>query len=206
MWKLSAQCRFEQGWRKRSKRRDDCSTDSEGSTIKAMSGPTFPKLPPNLCEQLSAIAPSRDSELEYYPCDARLHDGRIVERVYVVSQIPYIKHWGVYPADDSGKRSISISDVASLSESTSRLPPKFANVLYMAGESGMGYSVFTVVFSKRFGLLRRKQTAYLTGNAVDFIDYPNGLTGKDVKEVLPHVGRDAQPRGCPKYSWCIYSE
>jgi hypothetical protein len=85
-------------------------------------------------------------------------------------------------------------------------PPGFANELYLAGESGMGYCVFTVVFSTRFGLLHRKRQAYLTGGAVDFIDYPHGLAGKDVHEVLPHVGRNAHPRNTPTYSWCIYSE
>ncbi len=172
-----------------------------------MSGPKFPRLPPNLREQLSSIVPSRERDLDYYPCDACLHDdGTVVERVYVVSEIPYIKHWGLYPSDDPGKRGIPITEVASLSESRSRLPPQSANDLYAAGESEMGYSVFTVVFSSRFGPLRRKRQAYLTGNAVDFIDYPNGLTGKDVKEVLPHVGRDAHPRNGPQYYWCIYSE
>src|SRR5882724_9244574 len=167
--------------------------------------PRFPRLPPTLREQVSSITPSRDRDIEYYPCDARLHDGTIIERVYVVSEIPYIKHWGVYPENDPAKSSISINDVASLIASPSRLPPQFANEVYRAGESGMGYSVFTVVFSRWFGIRPQRQ-AYLTGGAVDFIEYPSGMGPKNVKAILPHVGRDASPRSCPKYSWCLYSE
>jgi hypothetical protein len=55
--------------------------------------------------------------------------------------------------------------------------------------------VFTLVFAKRFGLQKHHQ-AYLTGNAVDFIDYPEGMNADNVKAVLPHVGRDASPRVC----------
>lgn len=166
--------------------------------------PRFPKLPLALRDQLSSIVPSRDGDIEYYPCDVRLHDGRMVERVYVVSEIPYINHWGVYPENDPAKRSISITDVAFLVESPSRLPPQFANELYRAGESGMGYSVFTVVFSQRFGIGRKRQS-YVTGNAVDFIEYPSGMGPDNVKAVLPHAGRDASPRNGLKYSWCLYS-
>ena len=165
--------------------------------------PRFPKLPPTLREQLSSITPSRDRQIEHYPCDVWLHDGTIVKRVCVVSEIPYINQRRVYPEKDC---SISISDVASLIESPSRLPPRFANELYRAGESGMGYRLFTVVFSRRFGILPRRQ-AYVTGaSALDFIEYPSGVGPKNVKAILPHVGRDASPRTCPKYSWCLYSE
>jgi len=89
-----------------------------------------------------------------------------------------------YPANDSAKHSISVAEVVSLREGRSRLPPRFANELYAAGESGMGYAVFTVVFSRCFGL----------------------LTGREVREVLPHVCREANSRYGPKYYWCIYSE
>ena len=63
----------------------------------------------------------------------------------------------------------------------------------------MGYTVFTVVFAT--GL----RQAYLTGNAVDFIDYPEGMDGRNVVSVLPNVGR-AHYREGPEYYWCLYSE
>jgi hypothetical protein len=72
----------------------------------------------------------------------------------------------------------------------------------------MGYTVFTVVFKTTIPFLRRRKT-YLTGNAVDFIEYPFGMAPKDVVSVLPHVGRRtaslARQRR-QKYYWCLYSE
>ena len=62
----------------------------------------------------------------------------------------------------------------------------------------MGYMVFTVVFSDG------SRQAYLTGGLVDFIDYPPLRGPKDVIDVLPHVGRDANPLHGPKCYWCIY--
>src|SRR5205814_3260464 len=105
----------------------------------------YPKLPPALRSQLDLITPSVDGDLKYFPCLVRLNNGTEVDRVYLVSEAPYIAHWGVYPAQDHGKVEIRLSDVASLNESPSRLPPQFASQLYKAGESGMGYTLFVVV-------------------------------------------------------------
>jgi len=126
-----------------------------------------------------------------------------VDRVYVASERLQVAHWGNYPDQDS---EVHIEDVASLIASPSRLPAKFANELYKAGESGMGYTVFTVVFSRRFGLFPSRRD-FVTGNAVDFIQYPWGQGPKDVVAVLPHVGRrDSSFRPGPKYFRCLYSE
>src|SRR6266404_3576589 len=161
----------------------------------------YPKLPPHLKSQLNAITPSVDDELKHYPCLVRLNDATEVDRVYLVSEAPYIRHWGVYPGQDSGKSEVHVEDVASLKESPSRLPPQFANELYKAGESGMGYTLFVVVFSDG------TRQAFLTGNAVDFIEYPQGKGPQDVTAVLPNEGRnDPGRREAPNYSWCIYSE
>jgi hypothetical protein len=116
--------------------------------------------------------------------------------------------WGVYPSSDPGKSEVSVSDLVSVVESPSRLPAPLATELYKAGESGMGYTVFTVIFKTMIQFIRRRKT-YLTGNAVDFIEYPLGTGPKDVVSVLPHVGRRTaslarQPR--PKYYWCLYTE
>jgi hypothetical protein len=163
--------------------------------------PRYPKLPLHLKRQLDAITPSVDGDLKYYPCLVRLNNGIETDRAYFVAEGPYIKKWVLYPSQDRHKVEILSSEVASLVESPSRLPPPFANQLYQAGESGMGYTVFTVIFSDDF------RQAYLTGNAVDFVDYPEGKTSQDVVAVIPHQGRDdARCRDAPNYSWCIYSE
>jgi hypothetical protein len=159
----------------------------------------------DLREQLQGIEPSTDESctcVEYFPCAVMLKDGRRDNRVYLASAEPWFRKWGVWPEDDPGKSLIRIEDIVSIAESPSRLPAKFANELYRAGESGMGYTVFTVEFS---GLIKSHRT-YLTGNAVDFIEYPWRKGPKDVIGVLPHVGRDARPRNGPRYSWCLFSD
>jgi hypothetical protein len=40
---------------------------------------------------------------------------------------------------------VAIQDVTQIADSPVRLPAELANQLYAAGESGMGYVVFTVV-------------------------------------------------------------
>lgn len=162
--------------------------------------PDFPKLPDKLREDLKAIIPSEDGDLTYWPCAARMKDGTVLVCVYVVPEGPYLKHWGIYPQQDRGKSHISIADVDALAESPRRLPARFANKLYKSGESGMGYTIFTVVFADG------SRQAYGGGNAVDFIRYPEGKSPSDAVDVLPHEGRNAEPITRPDYYWCLFSE
>lgn len=156
---------------------------------------------------MDAITPSVEPifGVAYYPCLVTLNDGTLLDRVYLVRQASWIKLWGVYPGQGQGRSEVQLSDVSSIAESPSRLPASFANELYAAGESGMGYTVFTVVFSSPIPWFRSRR-AYVTGNAVDFVDYPHGKGPKDVVSVLPHVGRDSNYTKGPKYYWCLYSE
>jgi hypothetical protein len=137
--------------------------------------------------------------LWYFPCRVTLSDGRILDTVYIEPEMPYLRWWGVFPEDDRGKRFVKIEDVVKVEETPTRLPARFANQVYDHGESGMGYTIFTVVFSDG------EQQAYGTGNAVDFIRYPNGKGPTDVVAVLPHEGRNAQPVTAPDWYWCLYS-
>jgi hypothetical protein len=169
-------------------------------------GPSrYPKLPPHLAEQLRRVTPSVDRGITYYPCCVRLNDGTKLDRVYLVAEIPFIKIWGVYPDQDRGKAEVLVSNIASVEDSPTRLPAAFANQLYRAGESGMGYSLFTVIFKSDDSSVQSSQ-AYVTGGAVDFIDYPEGKGPEHVVRVLPHVGRESNYRHGPKYYWCLYSE
>ena len=43
--------------------------------------PSFPKLPDRLREDLRNIAPSRDGDLTYLPCAARMRDGTVLQCV-----------------------------------------------------------------------------------------------------------------------------
>lgn len=159
----------------------------------------YPVLPDHIREALNGIVPSGDNELWYFPCSVTLSDGRIFDTVYIEPEMPYLRYWGVYPEDDQGKRFIKIEDVVKVKDSPTRLPARFANQIYDHGESGMGYTIFTVVFSDG------ERQAYGTGNAVDFIRYPDGKGPNDVSSVLPHEGRNAQPVGPPAWYWCLYS-
>jgi hypothetical protein len=163
-------------------------------------GDLRPLLPATLKEQLMLVAPSDLNDCNYFPCAVTLRDGSRLECVYLVEQYRYIRPWGVYPGDDSAKSEIGVDEILSIEESRSRLPARFANQLYAAGESGMGYVAFTIVFSDG------SKQAYVTGNAVDFVDYPDGKTAQDVVKVLPHRGRDDSPRYGKKYLWCLYSD
>ena len=161
----------------------------------------YSALPEHTHLRLSAIEPSHDGELVYYPVRAVLKSGEILDTVYIVPEKPYLKYWGVYPEADKGKRWIRIEDVAEVEDSPTRLPAKFANEIYRNGESGMGYTIFTVVFANGF------RQACVTGNAVDFIRYPPGKSPKDVVAVIPHEGRrDDSLVKAPEWYWCLYSE
>ena len=120
--------------------------------------------------------------------------------MYLVAEIPFIKIWGWYP-----KAEVLVSNIASVEDSPTRLPAVFANELYRAGESGMGYCLFTVIFKSDNSWVESSQ-AYVTGDAVDFIDYPEGKGPKDVVRVLPHIGRESNYIDGPEYYWCLYSE
>jgi hypothetical protein len=158
----------------------------------------YSRLSRRLAAQLERVVPSRDGEIEYYPCRVALKDGSVQDRVYIVDADSYIRTWGVWPEDDPAKRSIPLDDVGEIEASPFRLPAALANRLYEAGESGMGYCLFTVEF--RDG----QRQACVTGNAVDFITFPRALTGADVVRVLPHAGRVEDPVRGPAYGWCLF--
>jgi hypothetical protein len=159
---------------------------------------TYAPLSPDLRAQWEAIAPSHSQNLEYRPCSATLKSGEVIPCVYVCDAQAYISIWGVWPEDDHGKQHIRVEDIAAIAESALRLPVVFANELYRAGESGMGYSVFTVVFSDG------AEVSYVSGNALDFVSLPNGKRMADIVRVLPHKGRDQHPLGGLKYHWCLF--
>lgn len=162
--------------------------------------PQFSTLTQKLREDLRIITPSRDGDLTYWPCSARMKDGTVLVCVYVVPEGPYIKKWGIYPQHDRGKSYISVSDVDALAESPRRLPAQFANYLYKSGESRMGRNLFTVVFADG------SRQAYDGGNTVDFIRYPEGMGQSDVIDVLPHEWRSPDAVLRPQYYWCLFSD
>ena len=161
----------------------------------------YSSLPTSLKAGLDAVKPSCLGPLRYYPCLVRFKDGTELDRVFFGTKILSSENWG----SGKSRELINVEDVASLKESPSRIPPEFANKLYEAGESGMGYRVFTVVFKKRFGIFPCRRD--FVANAVDFIEYPLGRGPADIIGVIPHRGRRGKRfRQVPKYRWCLYSE
>jgi hypothetical protein len=159
---------------------------------------TYPPLPDHLRAQWEAIVPSISQTLEYRPCSATLKAGTIIPCTYVMDAQAYIDVWGAWPEDDSGKQHVRVEDVASISESPFRLPVALANELYRAGESGMGYSAFSLVFTD--GALIH----VLSGGAVDFVSLPEGRRMADIVRVVPHSGLGQMQLSAPKYYWCLF--
>jgi hypothetical protein len=175
---------------------------------KKLSGADIPRLPIKLGRQLRRVEPSNDEGFEYRPRQVRLLTGDRVDRVYVCDARMYIPRWGIWPWEDRGKSYIPITDITEIRSSPSRIPVRFANKMYRAGESGMGYCVFTLVL-RDGGLL-----PYVTGNAVDFPNLPPGVSPSHIVDLLPHVGReelhpgghrteDPHQQGA-EYHWSLY--
>jgi hypothetical protein len=123
----------------------------------------------------------------------------VLSRVYVVEESAFLAMWG----NDPNRPLLDVTEVASIEDSPVRLPAALANLVYGAGESGMGYNIFTV------HLRDGRTVPFLTGNAVDFPDWPPGIEPAEAVSVEPHVGRDqfreGRSGGSPGYVWCLYS-
>lgn len=154
----------------------------------------FDPIPDALYAKLRNITPSHDGTMSYYPCRVQLRRGHWLPHVYVVAAADFQRTWGI----GIGRRYVAMSEVVDLEEDPDRLPPQYANALYKAGESGMGFSLFRVVFRNGH------EAGYVTGNAVDFLPYPPGLGAADILAVHPHQGRSATAVQGLEYSWCLF--
>lgn len=163
----------------------------------------FPTLSIELRQQLHKVEPSSEpiTGVEYRPCRVGLRDGRVDDFVYVQEVASYLERWGVLPAEDSAKREIALGDIVSIEDSPRRLPVQLANRLYEAGETGMGYQIFSVVFPDGV------EVPCLTGTAVDFVDLPVELDPRsavDVRVGVPRSLREDEYYGSADYAWCLY--
>jgi hypothetical protein len=174
-------------------------SDDGGVTMEEVLARRFPLLPGHLASALERVAPSEDWPMLYYPCAATLKDGSVRDFVYLAEARLWLPTWGAgFHRHDNG-RLIDVRDIADFRESDNRLPPKFANELYMYGVTGMGYVLFGVRFDDG------SNVAYLAGNAVDFIHYPSGKSARNVMGVVPHQRSDQQDRqSAPSYYWSVF--
>ena len=153
----------------------------------------------SLVQQLDAIEPSEvEPGFRLHPCAAELNDGTSLECVYFMTAATSRRLLGREgPASFPDRYWISQHDVASIAESPVRLPARFANEIYGAGETHYGCYIFTLIFSR---WVRR---GYLVGGFIDFLDFPRGHGPSDVKEVLLRLG-PTHPSQLPEYKWCVY--
>jgi hypothetical protein len=151
--------------------------------------------------QLNKIEPSVTTYgVLLYPCSVQLQDRVVRECVYFVDLSGFKRLWGSErPEEVPGLWAISPSQVASIRESSCRLAAKFANEIYKAGESGMGYFDFCLVFS---WWCRRD---YCVGSFVDFLEYPRWLSPSDVKRVMLYRNK-RRLRTTPRTWWCVLSK
>jgi hypothetical protein len=144
---------------------------------------------------VEAIEPSDTGPLgqhqKHRPCRLTLNNGRIVQRAICVED-----HRGF--TTDSW---IHPDTVVRIEPSEERMPAFLASKLYAAGESGMGYEIFTMKMKDG------TSQVYVTGNIVDFPDFPDGYETKDVDNVYPHQGREESKIGYRQgrsFVWCFY--
>jgi len=157
----------------------------------------YPRLPNELRNRLSQIEPT---QAIYYPALVTLRTGELRDAVYLCPAAQWFEKWGVWPEEDTGKKSVPLEEVADLEESPSRLPRELAETIYAAGERGMGYHLFQLTF--RDGSV----VSFGTGNAVDFLDLPPDRSPRDIVAVTPHAGREDPTKRCAlDYAWCLFS-
>jgi hypothetical protein len=97
------------------------------------------RLPSHLADQLSRVPKSSDGYCEYAPCRVTLRSGDVLDRVYIVERAAFRRMWRETEA------TVLVDDIDRIEDSPVRLPVRWANVLYEAGESGMGYTLFTAL-------------------------------------------------------------
>jgi hypothetical protein len=152
-----------------------------------------------LVRELQAVEPTCDQNVEYRPCEVTLRDGSTRDRVIFAEADTWIRYWGAWPENDSGKSAISLFDVQSVRSSPSRLPASLANKLYCKGETSMG--------GYAFGLVMRNGDVLsaVTGDVVDFLQFPEGVSLGDVVDVI-HGYHDLHERWIPSadFAWCLY--
>jgi len=148
---------------------------------------------PEFILSVESIEPSHteNDREQFRPCRILLKDGRVVPRVICVEDHRgFITDGWIHP-----------DSVAEITPTTERMPGRLASKLYAAGESGMGYELFTMKMKDGTSHI------YVTVGVVDFPDFPEGYETNDVMDVYPHEGRAQTNYGCRHdrpFEWCYY--
>src|SRR4051794_35174533 len=104
-----------------------------------------------LTEAFRKIEPSNTNHEILRPCTIILRNGTVVPKVLASEDARgFQTDWWIHP-----------DEVAEVRPSIERMPAPLAKKLYSAGESGMGYEIFTMVLKSGETLV------FVTGNIVD---------------------------------------
>jgi len=119
-------------------------------------------------------------------------------RVCLAEEHAYMEYIGI-PLQGNCK-TIHVSDLEEIDESPFRIPARFATQLYISGESGMGYTLFSIDFRCQL------KTYHIGYSVLDFIIFPSGCNQSDIIRVLPckydPLLKFQEP---PDYIWCLFS-
>ena len=183
-------------WAACRKPRDD-NVSNERYIEVSQSGQTsrIPIVTASLLAELPSVEPSGGhAPGEYRPCQVELMDGTQRDPVYVVEAVSHLSHWGFYP-----KNSTALYDIKHIRPSPTRLSASLANKLYRLGETNMGGFSFGLV-------LKDGRTIWaVTGDAVDFLEYPEGVSASDVGDVIHGwEGWQQTPVRNAPFLWCLY--
>jgi hypothetical protein len=166
---------------------------------------TYAPIRYDLLDQLLRVEASKDGTIEYRPCSVLLRQGELFERVYVMNRDMYVQVGGIWPDPPDVSTALAIENVDWIEDSPHRLPQEIATKIYEAGETGLGFRVFTLV------LENGSRLPFSTGRQVDFLELPPGVTPWDIVDVLPHTGREFfQGKGfqphthAASFEWCLY--
>jgi len=154
----------------------------------------------HLRKQLETIEPSLAGSCEYRPCRVLLASREWRDCVYLVEAISYIENQGLWPWELPGWEYLPLDDVLQIENSPTRLPAVIATKIARAGETRMGYHVFTLLTADGLRIPR------ISGNP-DWVELPNGVRPQDIIDVIPHEGRskvlDSHSHG-KAFAWCLY--
>ncbi len=149
---------------------------------------------PEFISWVEAIEPSVKAYNNYEqlrPCQLILKDGRIIPRaICVEDHRGFVTDGWIHP-----------DSVEQILPSLERMPARLATKLYHAGESGMGYQLFTMKMKDGSSHI------FVTSNVVEFPDFANGYGTNDVDDVYPHHGREQTKLGYQQersFEWCFY--